>query len=241
MDFNLDLKDKIIDNEKLRWVEIYKITNNITNKIYIGQAVSHIRKKNKLLPHGTNGRFKSHIREALGNNNVKYTCKYLDDSIKKHGSTSFTTNVLQICSQDDANRIESEWIIQLNSLAPNGYNLTTNCRSFCPSIDFRKSISCGLINALEDKRFERIKKYSISLNEDLDKYVTPKNRNAIQVGWRIRLKDIIKTDEKIPPNKELEFTSQLISLDENKIRAIEFLKIVKESLNSNTFKLTGTP
>jgi hypothetical protein len=47
MNFNLELKNKIIENETQRWVEIYKITNSINQKVYIGQAVSHIRKHNK--------------------------------------------------------------------------------------------------------------------------------------------------------------------------------------------------
>lgn len=39
MEYNLDLKNTIIDDEPLRWCEIYKITNQINKKIYIGQAV----------------------------------------------------------------------------------------------------------------------------------------------------------------------------------------------------------
>jgi len=71
-------------------------------------------------------------------------------------------------------------------------------------------------------------------------YVTPKNRNNIQCGWRIRLKDIVLTDTKIPTNKEFEFTSPLISLEENRIRAIEFLKNIKELIISNTTKMRET-
>ena len=62
MEFKLELKNQIIDDETLRWVEIYKITNTITQKVYIGQAISHMRHHNKLVPHGTNGRLKTHIQ-----------------------------------------------------------------------------------------------------------------------------------------------------------------------------------
>jgi hypothetical protein len=230
MELKLELKSKIItiDNEKQRWVEIYKITNNVNKKVYIGQAVSHILKNNKLIPHGTYGRFKKHLQEALGYNNTKYSCRNLNNSIKKYGENNFTLQLLRNCSLEEANSIESEEIIKHNSLAPNGYNLTTGCKSFCPSIEFRRNISSGLINTLVDKRIERIMKYKINITDNYEMYITPKYRDKTQCGWRIRIKDIVITDTKISPNKELEFTSQLLTLEENKLRAFEFLKNIKE-------------
>ena len=49
MNFNFELKNKIITDEKLRWVEIYKIVNTINQKVYIGQAISHIRKNDNFI------------------------------------------------------------------------------------------------------------------------------------------------------------------------------------------------
>ena len=240
MEINLELKNKIIENDILRWVEIYKITNITNQKLYIGQAVSHIRKKNKFVPHGTNGRFNKHVQEALGNNNTKYSCRNLNNAIKKYGPNNFTLQLLYNCNLEDANKLESEEIIKHNSLVPNGYNLITNCKSFCPSLYFRMSLSSGLITSLKDKRIERIMKYTLNITDDYESYVTPKNRNKIHCGWRIRLKDIVVSDKKISPNKELEFTSPLISLEENKIRAIEFLTNIRELLNGNMTKLRET-
>jgi len=232
MEVNIDLKNKIIDNENQRWVEIYKITNNINQKVYIGQAVSHILKNNKLIPHGTYGRFKKHVQEALGNNNTKYNCRNLNNAIKKYGENNFILQLLKNCSLEEANSIESEEIIKHNSLSPNGYNLTTGCKSFCPSFEFRKNLSSGLINSLLDKRIARIMKYKINITENYETFITPKYRNKIQCGWRIRIKDIVITDTKIPPNKELEFTSPLLTLEENKLRAFEFLEKIKELLTA---------
>jgi hypothetical protein len=240
MEINLDLKNKTIEDETLRWVEIYKITNKINQKVYIGQAVSHIRKNNKLVPHGTSGRFIKHLQEALGNNNTKYSCRNLNNAIKKYGENNFTLQLLYNCNLDHANKLESEEIIKHNSLVPYGYNLVTNCKSFCPSMEFRQNLSTGLISSLLDKRVKRILKYRVNITDTYEMYVTPKNRNNIQCGWRIRLKDIVLTDTKIPTNKEFEFTSPLISLEENRIRAIEFLKNIKELIISNTTKMRET-
>ena len=228
MVINLELKNEIIYDENKRWVEIYKITNIINNKIYIGQAVSHIRKNNKFVPHGTKGRFQTHIQEALGNNNTKYSCRHLNNAIKKYDVKNFTFQLLFNCNLEEANTLETAEIIKHNSLTPNGYNLTTGCKSFSPSIEFRKNISSGLINSLVDKRVERIMQYNLNIKDDYNIYITPKYRNKIQCGWRIRLKDIIISDSKIPTNKELEFTTPLISLEENKLRAFEFLRNIKE-------------
>ena len=239
MEINLDLKNITIEDETLRWVEIYKITNKINQKVYIGQAISHIRKHNKFVPHGTNGRFHTHIQEAFGNT-TKYSCRNLNNAIKKYGKNEFTLQLLFNCNLEEANKLESDEIVKHNSLVPNGYNLVTNCKSFCPSLEFRQSLSSGLINSLADKRIGRIMKYKLNISDNYEMYVTPKNRDKIQCGWRIRIRDIVLLNTNIPSNKEFEFTSHLISLEENKIRAIEFLKKIKELINGNMTKLRET-
>jgi len=54
----------------------------------------------------------------------------------------------------------------------------------------------------------------------------------MKIKDRIRIKDIVIADTKIPPNKELEFTSPLLTLEENKLRAFEFLNKIKELLTA---------
>jgi hypothetical protein len=203
MEINLELKKSIINDESKRWIEIYKIINIVNNKIYIGQAVSHIRKRNKFMPHGTEGRFVTHLQEALGNNTTKYSCRNLNNAIKKYGKEKFTLQILHNCHLEDANKLETQEIINNNSLVPNGYNLTTSCKSFCPSIEFRQNISHSLINSLFDKRIENIMKYEVNIPDNYEIYVIPKYRNKKQCGWRIRIKDIVVSNIKIPPNKEL--------------------------------------
>jgi len=55
--------------------EIYIITNNISNKSYIGQTRSHGLNKLKYRPFGYMGRFKDHISESKPNK--KNICRYL--------------------------------------------------------------------------------------------------------------------------------------------------------------------
>jgi hypothetical protein len=240
MNVNLLLKDIEITDEKLRWIEIYKITNISNLKIYVGQAVSHIKRKNKFIPHGMNGRFRTHVCETLGNNTTKYSCRNLNNAIKKYGVENFTVQLIRNCNVEDANCIENEEIIKHNSLSPNGYNLTTSCKSFLPSSEFTERVSNGIMNSYIDKRFNRILAFKINITENYESYIRPKYRNKIQVGWNIRLRDIVITDTLIRSNKDIEFTSQQLSLEEDKMRAINFIKVLHEKSISDMTKLRGT-
>ena len=85
------IKDMIIDKkdiEKIRYVEIYKITCIITNKSYIGQTVSHVLNHKRYRPYGAIRRFNSHISEAGSD---KYgQCSLLNDDIINYGKNHFT-------------------------------------------------------------------------------------------------------------------------------------------------------
>ena len=136
MEFNLELKNKIITNEQFRWVEIYKITNQINQKLYIGQAISHRKINNNYYPRGLEGRFKEHIKES--SIKQKYHCNALNNAIKTYGKSNFNVTILHYCKIEDANKIETAEIKNNNSLVPNGYNINTSCNSLLPSYEIRK-------------------------------------------------------------------------------------------------------
>jgi group I intron endonuclease len=83
---------------------IYKISNNINSKIYIGQTTQN-----------PENRFKQHIHRK----------KYLiGQSIEKYGHENFNFEIIDFGnSKDDLDYKEIYWIKQLNSLSPYGYNL----------------------------------------------------------------------------------------------------------------------
>jgi group I intron endonuclease len=88
---------------------IYKITNTITKKCYIGETTEN----------NPNSRFKAHmngIRRGKG-------CPALRDAVQKHGEENFKFEVLIICFDEDCYRFEREYIKKYNSIAPNGYNI----------------------------------------------------------------------------------------------------------------------
>ena len=62
----LELSDK-----NKRFGLIYCITNEVNNKQYIGQTVSHRKNKGKYRPFGIDGRLNDHISEAICNTKKK--------------------------------------------------------------------------------------------------------------------------------------------------------------------------
>jgi group I intron endonuclease len=85
---------------------IYKITNKINGKIYVGQTTRSIHV-----------RWKEHCKD-------KRACKALFLAIGKYGKENFEISVIEICHDiEEMNEKESFYISSLNSLVPNGYNL----------------------------------------------------------------------------------------------------------------------
>lgn len=87
---------------------IYKITNKINGKIYIGQTVGSLNK-----------RWNRHCRKNSG-------CLALINAIEKYGKDGFTIEQIDSSSTlEELNKKENEWVLKCNSLYPNGYNLNT--------------------------------------------------------------------------------------------------------------------
>ena len=95
---------------------IYKTTNLITGKIYVGQD---------------------------SKNNPKYlgSGKYLKRSINKHGKENFIKELLCECScKEELDEKEKYWIKELNCKDPNGYNLTTGGEGFALGYIFTEEV-----------------------------------------------------------------------------------------------------
>jgi hypothetical protein len=112
------------DQKDLRYGQIYIITCKNTSTQYVGQVVSHRKNKNKYRWYGYLGRFNGHISEAL-KNTKKSVCTYLNSAIRCYSPESFTVKLLECCPLENLDERERHYIKQYNTLAPNGYNLTT--------------------------------------------------------------------------------------------------------------------
>jgi len=226
MVLQIDLKHTILIDSTHRYVEIYKITNTVNNKIYIGQAVSHILNHKKYRPYGMEGRFKTHISEAYSDK--KCQCFYLNNAIRKYGKDMFTVELLHSCEIEDADRFETEEIDKHSSLFPFGYNLKTGGKSFRPTEESRKRVSNGVIEYFKDKKLCRFKDIHIDDSIDIDNYVRPLNRNNIQYGWYVYIN-----------RKKADFGGSCITLEDSKQMAFDFIRKLQE-LQRNTL-MRGVP
>ena len=86
-------------------IGIYKITNKINNKVYIGQSI-HIEE-----------RWKQHINATISGEQVLYK------AFRKYGLENFTFEIIEECLQSKLDEREIYWSKQYNSLVPNGYNM----------------------------------------------------------------------------------------------------------------------
>ena len=90
-------------------MEIYKITNLVNNKVYIGQSARGVKE-----------RFARHIHDAMSGRLDTHFAR----AIRKHGPDNFVVEVIDTAdTQDDLNYKEQYWIREYDSLR-HGYNET---------------------------------------------------------------------------------------------------------------------
>ena len=93
-------------------VGIYKITNKINGKCYIGKSVD------------IHNRWIRHRSRAFQEKDRQYNC-YLYRSMRKYGLDSFLFEVVEECTLDDLNEKEIFYIDLYHSFDKNyGYNMT---------------------------------------------------------------------------------------------------------------------
>jgi len=104
---------------------VYKITNKLNGKMYVGQTTRSIEE-----------RFGEHARHK----------KFLvDKAICKYGRENFLIEVIEECdTREQLNEREIFWIATLNCKVPNGYNMTDGGEgNLNPSVETRAKMSAA--------------------------------------------------------------------------------------------------
>ena len=92
-------------------IGIYKITNTINNKVYIGQSIDIAK------------RWREHKRRAFVQN--KEYNKYLYNAFRKYGLENFSFEIIKECPREQLDKLECFYIRQYNSCNElYGYNET---------------------------------------------------------------------------------------------------------------------
>lgn len=104
---------------------IYKITNTLNGKVYIGQTTESLQK-----------RWSRHTSRYHKKN------MYISRAINKYGKENFTIEIIHVCNSiDELNEREIFYINEYNSLSPNGYNLVVGGNNSKMSEDVKLKIS----------------------------------------------------------------------------------------------------
>lgn len=89
---------------------VYLIKNSENDKMYVGVTTK-----------GYEHRFSNHKYQSRKNGR----CSALYAAMRKHGDEKFSVELLEAChSFEHMNERERHWIKELNTMSPNGYNLT---------------------------------------------------------------------------------------------------------------------
>ncbi len=123
---------------------IYKVTNIINGKIYIGQT------KQSLIR-----RWHSHCGKHSH-------CSILHNAIKKYGAENFTVEQIDVaCSKEELDKKEIRWIAFYDCIAPKGYNISSGGngnRGYKPSEEtlIKRSIALKGIHTGADNPAKRV-------------------------------------------------------------------------------------
>lgn len=124
---------------------IYKITNNINGKVYIGQTIQDVRK-----------RWRRHCaptsRKSL-----------IGTALFKYKKENFTFEVIDETPTDvnELNNLEKYYIRQFNTTSPNGYNLTEGGLNYVITDELREKLSKNWHTEKRVKVLEDFKKINI--------------------------------------------------------------------------------
>lgn len=98
-------------------IGIYKITNLINGKIYVGQSIDIIE------------RWKQHGYKAFNSNERAYNSA-IHLAFRKYGIENFQLEILEECPANELDEKEKYWIEKLNTLTPKGYNILQGGQQF---------------------------------------------------------------------------------------------------------------
>lgn len=172
---------------------IYKITNNINKKCYIGQTLDWKRRKT----------------EHFGNSQLSYV-SLIGRAIKKYGKSNFTFEVLGYF--ENYNDKEKYFIKKYNTIASNGYNIQNggeeppvHHEEEHPMCKITKQIALDIIQCLKKDKDNKyiINKYNVS--DDIIRHI---NNGT---SWR-------QEDEKYPlrtKNDAPDFVLKILDMLEN--------------------------
>lgn len=230
---------------------VYKISNNINDKVYIGQTIRPIEE-----------RFKRHINDAI--NNILDT--HFARAIRKYGKDNFYIEEIDTANnQEELNLKEQYWIRYFNSIN-NGYN-ETDALYKCGGNTYQskskeemlfisqkisksklndnnphaKSVKCRNIDTKEELFFNTMVECKNYFHEKTHRFITTRVRHetkSLYKGvWEIAYteEDYYQFEKKVNKRGTL---LNVINMDNNSEVNFESIRLASRELNINRSQIT---
>lgn len=207
---------------------IYKITNKINNKVYVGQTSKSIEE-----------RFARHCSEARWANTKSMPIVF---AIKKYGCEYFSVNLLEELSnkatQKEIDEREIYWVNALDTFSPKGYNLKAGQANGRLSEETKKKIG----ESNRGKKRSKETKLKLSLSHKGKKPST-ETRAKMSNYWKGKkphqntIKASIKASQKTymlfaPDGKKVKITNMAKFCRENNLQKTNMCQLVNGKINS---------
>jgi hypothetical protein len=218
-----------ISEEEDKFYEIYKITNKIDGKAYIGLAKKWIKmSRQKYYIYGGIGRFKRHISNSISKNEkLSKDCPSFYDAIRKYGSSNFELEILKIIN-DNIHKNEEDEIIKYKTHDPDyGYNILLSTKKPLTQnrlLNFTKVKEIGNKNRAVNGEMRK-KEHNKNLPPNIYYRFTKNDKDEIiHEGYFVQ----IKTNGKL---KNKAFLSDKLTLEDKLTKAKEYLASINIELN----------
>jgi len=164
----IEYEEEFEDNDELIGI-IYKITNLVNDKIYIGKTKEFYGIN---VPYGIESRFKKHICDAKGHRG----CPLLGNAIRKHGEENFIIEKLKNCKLEDVDDNEVALIKHYDATNKDiGYNIALGGKGR------------SVVHVEESAR--RNISSRLKLDKDAEININPVNRDEKLVGYSARRRE----------------------------------------------------
>lgn len=234
--------------------EIYMIINKINGKRYIGQVQCYYKRQNGSYNRVfSEKRWKDHCNYTK-NNVQGRGARCLMNNIQKYGTHNFIIKPIFICPTNEANYWEIKYIRQYNTQVPNGMNIMKGGKNSPLTEetkqklrDSKKGKYIGEKNPMWGKKHsvETIKKIKDSLigkplDQECKEKMSQSHKHNMENGklpprrkhnnlpkYIYHVKSSNKEGYEVrlhPTLKQKQFTMKTVTLEENLIRAIAYIK-----------------
>ena len=166
---------------------IYKITNTIDGKIYIGKTKQKLSKR--ISQHKCDSK-----KGSLG----------IGAAIRKYGWENFTVEVIEECPIELLNEREIFFIAELNSKSPHGYNLTDGGdggKGYSPNKETRDKISVKLKSMGHKPPSQKGKTFSKEHKANISAAKTGKKRKPLSKGHKKKISAKLKGIKRSPETR----------------------------------------